>query len=695
MTCPVCGAEVKESLLLCPHCGYEFRFIPDFDPEIENKINDTLSGISIDEEGMPALSQEELDAGYYYDQDGTLFYDGPLYDAEGFQVDDENYKGPLYDALGKRVDKPEYDDMQYADDQAAAEAYPEAYSEEYQDDQDEYAEEYSEDADAGLAEDNSEELVMEDLDEEYPEDDADLMNGDTSDFGKRGTLYDEDVDDETEEDYPEFDEEYDGDFFEDDEQYDYDNDDLFHQLILAFKQSKYKKVLFAVLIVIALVVGICLWRISTNIYRNNSYEYQASLADEAYSVGDIDAAIEHMERALTLNSKDDGMKFKLADYYFAAFDDEKALLTLWEVIYEKNANSQKAYQKMIDYYAARQDYGKIEEILSGCEDTAILGQFQNYLANPPEFSVAPGEYDEVQNLKLSSNSNGNIYYTLDGTYPTTASTLYTSPITMDLGSYEVKAIFVNDYGVESELADAVYRIYIRVPDAPEISVEDGEYTEPKFIETEAQQFCTIYYTTDSTPPSMENGIQYTGPIPMPIGHSHFNFASFSQEGVSSDITECDFDLNIESEVDIQMSINSIKQYNVNQGRAVDLEGHIPGNLTRYTYVVDSAIMEGGEEDEPDAPKKPAKKDEKKIFYLVTENTVDVIGNTMKTGNYYLIDCADGSLYKCTREAKETEDGKDEIQVYKRSEQIPLEACMPPIVLDPSFNFTDQDQGGPQ
>ena len=37
MTCPVCGAEVKESLLLCPHCGYEFRFIPDFDPEIENK----------------------------------------------------------------------------------------------------------------------------------------------------------------------------------------------------------------------------------------------------------------------------------------------------------------------------------------------------------------------------------------------------------------------------------------------------------------------------------------------------------------------------------------------------------------------------------------------------------------------------------------------------------------------------------
>ncbi|MCR5209218.1 MAG: chitobiase/beta-hexosaminidase C-terminal domain-containing protein [Lachnospiraceae bacterium] len=691
MTCPVCGAEVKDSLLLCPHCGYEFRFIPDFEPEIENKINDTLSGISIDEEGMPVLSREEIDAGYYYDQDGTLFYDGPLFDAEGYQVDNEDYEGPLFDALGKRVDKPEYDDMQYADEQINAEEYPVEEGSEMEAGSPEdipYEDSYEEQPDP--AEDGSDGLYVEDLDDEYEEEEYGSQKGDTSDFGKRGTLVDDDIDEGSEDDYPEFDEEYDGDFYEDDdEQYDYDNDDLFHQLILAFKQSKYKKVLFAILIAIALVIAVFVWRISTNIYRNNSYEYQASLAEEAYAAGDLTGAIRHMERALTLNSKDDGMKFKLTDYYFAAFDDEKALLTLWEIIYEKNTNSQKAYQKMIEYYAAREDYGKIEEILSGCEDTAVLGQFQNYLANPPEFSVAAGEYDEVQNLKLSSNSNGNIYYTLDGTYPTTASTLYTSPITMDLGSYEVKAIFVNDYGVESELADAVYRIYIRVPDAPEISVEDGEYTEPKFIETEAQQFCTIYYTTDSTPPSIENGIQYTGPIPMPIGHSHFNFASFSQEGVSSEITECEFDLNIDSEVDIQLAINSIKQYNINQGRAVDLEGHLPGNLTRYTYVVDSAIMEGDEEDQS------VKKKEKKIFYLVTENTVDVIGNTMKTGNYYLIDCADGSLYKCTRTAKESEEGKDEIQVYTRGEQIPPEACMPPVVFDPSFNFTDQEQGGPQ
>ena len=64
MICPVCGAEVGESKLLCPECGHEFRFIPDFEPEVENQISDTLSEISIDDEELEELTPEEIEAAY-------------------------------------------------------------------------------------------------------------------------------------------------------------------------------------------------------------------------------------------------------------------------------------------------------------------------------------------------------------------------------------------------------------------------------------------------------------------------------------------------------------------------------------------------------------------------------------------------------------------------------------------------------
>lgn len=42
MKCGNCGAELKEGHLYCEVCGYEVRIVPDFEPEIENSITETL-----------------------------------------------------------------------------------------------------------------------------------------------------------------------------------------------------------------------------------------------------------------------------------------------------------------------------------------------------------------------------------------------------------------------------------------------------------------------------------------------------------------------------------------------------------------------------------------------------------------------------------------------------------------------------
>ena len=43
MKCPDCGTEIADDHLYCDKCGMEIQMVPDFEPEIENSITETLS----------------------------------------------------------------------------------------------------------------------------------------------------------------------------------------------------------------------------------------------------------------------------------------------------------------------------------------------------------------------------------------------------------------------------------------------------------------------------------------------------------------------------------------------------------------------------------------------------------------------------------------------------------------------------
>ena len=51
MKCPHCGNELKEGYLICEKCGEEIQIVPDFEPEIENSITETLSTLAALQEG--------------------------------------------------------------------------------------------------------------------------------------------------------------------------------------------------------------------------------------------------------------------------------------------------------------------------------------------------------------------------------------------------------------------------------------------------------------------------------------------------------------------------------------------------------------------------------------------------------------------------------------------------------------------
>ncbi len=455
------------------------------------------------------------------------------------------------------------------------------------------------------------------------------------------------------EEYPEeelddFDEEYDGEF----DDFDMDEEDVLHQLFLALRSSRFRWVYLALIL---LVIGGLIYggiRLSKVFYRDHSQAYQVQLAKEAAAAGDYDGAIEYMTRALEIDSSDTSLKFTLVDYYFEDNDPDDAILMLWEIIGSKDVNASLAYRRIVEYYAEKNDFEKIEEILEKCDDSSIVAQFQEYTSLPPEFSEPAGVYGDVIVLKLSGSASGKIYYTLDGTIPTRESELYTTALTFDeMGIYHVKAIFVNSFGIVSPVAEANYTIDILKPDAPVVTPNGGEFTEPELISVQASKHCRIYYTTDGRAPDNECS-EYLSPIPMPLGHSHLIFVAYSQDGIPGEFTECDFDLTLSGEVEAQDFINALKQYNVNSGKTVDMDGRLPGSSSHYSYLVGSAISFGD-----------------KVYYLITENVSDLYENTIKTGSYFLGDIMDGTLYRAQRDEQD--------QSFSLGEQIPPEALVPP------------------
>ncbi|MBO4827625.1 MAG: chitobiase/beta-hexosaminidase C-terminal domain-containing protein [Prevotella sp.] len=124
----------------------------------------------------------------------------------------------------------------------------------------------------------------------------------------------------------------------------------------------------------------------------------------------------------------------------------------------------------------------------------------------PTISPASGTYTEAQTVTITNNAEGaTVYYTTDGTTPTTSSTVYSGPFTLTAnGTYEVKAIAVVD-GNSSSVATSTITIQVYV-EAPTIDPADGTaITEETSISiSTTASGLAIYYTTDGTDP-VKNG----------------------------------------------------------------------------------------------------------------------------------------------------------------------------------------------
>jgi hypothetical protein len=132
-------------------------------------------------------------------------------------------------------------------------------------------------------------------------------------------------------------------------------------------------------------------------------------------------------------------------------------------------------------------------------------------AATPAFSPAPGIYAAAQKVTITDSTTGAaIYYTTNGSTPTTSSTKYTAEITVS-ATTTIKAIATAAGFVTSAVASGTYTI--ETPAAtPVFSPAAGTYAPGQQVTiSDSTEGATIFYTTNGTTPTTSSA-QYTGAI---------------------------------------------------------------------------------------------------------------------------------------------------------------------------------------
>jgi streptogramin lyase len=150
-------------------------------------------------------------------------------------------------------------------------------------------------------------------------------------------------------------------------------------------------------------------------------------------------------------------------------------------------------------------------LLAGCGGGISSPTKQQQTTPTPTFSLAAGTYTTAQSVSISDTMPGvTIYYTTNGTTPTTLSSVYSGPIT--ISATETLEAFAAQTGYSnSAVASAAYTIAPILP-APTLSLAAGTYTSAQSVSiSDAMAGVTIYYTINGTTPTTSSSV-YSSPV---------------------------------------------------------------------------------------------------------------------------------------------------------------------------------------
>ena len=155
-------------------------------------------------------------------------------------------------------------------------------------------------------------------------------------------------------------------------------------------------------------------------------------------------------------------------------------------------------------------------LLAGCSGSGTNTTPTGPQAAMPTFSPAAGTFTAAQTITLADTTAGAIiFYTTDGSTPTTLSTEYTTSFSVSkAGSTTVNAIALAAGGTASSVASATYVINLPaagVTATPTFSPAAGTYTSAQTVTlADSTSGAVIYYTTDGSTPTTTSAVYSAG-----------------------------------------------------------------------------------------------------------------------------------------------------------------------------------------
>lgn len=411
-------------------------------------------------------------------------------------------------------------------------------------------------------------------------------------------------------------------------EYDIDFDDDPNLISMIFKPRKGGKLYYIILGIVIVCVLIAAIVLVRKISIHNSYEYQIEQAEQKLNDNNLIGAIASLEKAYKIDPKAETL-FTIANYYYTLGRENDAIFTLTEITTGKflSEDIEMAYRKIISLYDDAKSYTKISELLDNCTNETILKDYDSYRVYTPYFNTPEGTYENTMAVKIMCDGPGKIHYTIDGSTANENSIVYSTPIFLEYGSYTIKAVYTNDYGVSSEEIVGKYLIDVDFVFEPNILTESGEYNEATLIVADVPLMYTLYYTTDGTDPSRESN-RYTGPIPMKEGENTYKFISYASDGTESTIVERTYNLNILTLYTPAEAVSALINYLFDTG-------YLNRDLTRTNY--------SGTFDYLYNDIYPI--DEVGSFYLVYERLTDPEGHIGYTNVIFAVNVNDLSVHR--------------------------------------------------
>lgn len=331
--------------------------------------------------------------------------------------------------------------------------------------------------------------------------------------------------------------------------------------------------------------------------------------------GDYNGCITLLRKEYDAEAPDRDVILLLADSYAALgkYDECIAILELGLNAFRKDAD---LTVRLLDAYLAISDTDLLARVLSSVTDPDILARYSAYLPKLPVFSLDSGEYTDADQLSITSEDHGQIYYTLDGSDPTRNSNIYSVPFVFDVGKHTIRAINVNQYGLISEPVEKTYVIRKAMLPDPVLLTPGGTYSDPETIKLEKPVGAVIYYTDDGTEPTQDS-IVYNQPIPMPLREKTYRFIMIDGEGVSSQVIAATYQLRMVTLVDVPIAEQAVQYSVIVGGKAVK----------QSEYKSNSALSFHGAN-----------------YYLVDEYSTQS-ANRVKTGRVFAVNVLTGEIFK--------------------------------------------------